>query len=133
MYNNDMVGVFFARGTSIMEARMMPAAEIPEPNAIIELKERSLHVRTNEHCTRPCCATEPVKSFQVVSKRLFQSREQSGSSSALDQVIGDRQWDELNCDKHHEWCSLFDSYSLISYLGLRSLAEPTLAAIVEVE
>jgi hypothetical protein len=144
MSNCEKAGVFFARGTDLIDARLMDPSEIPAPGSTIELKERSLHVRSTERCTRPCCKVEPTRLFKVLSSRTFASDERKAQEliqqgrgsevppSALMQVVDDRQWDEAACS-NHEWCNLFDSYTLSGYLGVDPMEEPHSAVIVEVE
>lgn len=142
--NCEKVGVFFALGNTMLEAKLLDMSELPAAGSLVELKERSLHVRSMERCTRPCCATEPTRMFRVVSTKTFGSDErkalqlcQEGRADevppeALQQVVEDRVWEESVC-RNHEWCSLFDTYTLDGYLGLSDFEEPHFAVIVDVE
>ena len=129
MANCEKVGVFFVRGNEMLEARLLADSELPKAGDSVRLKDRSLHVRINEHCTRPCCAHEPMRDFRVTSVRVLHSGK---TEDAFDQVLANRQWQESTCTAH-EWCRLFDSYSLAAYLGLEDFDLPGRAAIVDVE
>lgn len=106
------VAAFFARGGQLIDARVIESSQLPASGSLVTLHARDLHTRSTERCTRPCCATEPTAAFKVETVQAF-----SGGFEGLSEVVESRQWDEASC-RHHEWCSLFDSYSLLGYLGI---------------
>ncbi|MGD9681038.1 MAG: hypothetical protein AB7W16_07640 [Candidatus Obscuribacterales bacterium] len=107
------IALLFAKGDSLMECRLLAASEtMPCKGDRIELPVRDTHQRSTERCTRECCAVEPTATYVVRDS----SRTGSGWDG-LNAAIENRDWAEGRC-RHHEWCNLFDSYSLASYLGL---------------
>lgn len=104
------VPVFYALGNAFIEARLECRDAVPELGAVVTLKERSLHTRAHEHCTRPCCAEEPTRQYRVVALSAF------AGDNALQEVANYRAWEETLCNEH-EWCSLFDGYTLEGYLA----------------
>jgi hypothetical protein len=138
---SDEVAVFYAIGADMMEARLLQRAELPSVGAVIELKERSIHTRTSEHCTRPCCAVEPTRKFKVVNQTFYfnDKFDRTGATvpkaehepCPLQEVVDARPWVESLCLRH-DWCRLFDVYTLLSYLRIES-KQPAVAAIIDVE
>lgn len=123
------IALFFALGNQLHDCRMVDSDSVPAVGSTIELKERNLHTRSSEHCTRPCCAKEPTAQFRVLALSGF-----AGGWQGLSQVAEAREWEESAC-RRHEWCSLFDSYTLAGYLGLEldSESAPHAVVVVEVE
>lgn len=102
------IGVFFAEGNRMLGAkRVSNSSELPSVGETVRLPIRSLHQRSQEYCTRPCCAHEEEADFRVV--RVADKGDDQG-------VLSDRAWEEAVCE-NQEICTLFDYYSLIGYLG----------------
>src|SRR5271156_1141247 len=95
------IPVFYALGKSLIEARVESPESLPAPGATITLKERSLHTRGSENCTRPCCAVEATRQYTVKAVMTVKAQD------ALSRIVTARAWDEKTC-RRHEWCSLFD-------------------------
>jgi len=110
MSDQNLIALLFAEGERLIDCRLV--CELPPVGSAIELFERDTHVRSTEHCTRPCCAVEP-KAQYVVDSLAPKGAGWDGLNAAVD----DRDWEEGKCTLH-QWCDLFDSYSLAGYLRL---------------
>lgn len=124
-----IAAILFAEGGRLIECQIVASDAVPSPGAVVELFERDTHARSTEHCTRPCCQHEARVSHTVVAVKST-----GAGWDGLNAAIGDRQWDEEKCTRH-EWCNLFDSYSLASYLSLEPPFEemPDEVLLVEVK
>lgn len=121
------IALLFAEGERLIDCRIVD--ELPVAGQEIELYERDTHTRSTEHCTRPCCAVEPKAQYHIVSLTAIEGEGWDGLNRAID----NREWVEGQC-RRHEWCSLFDSYSVAGYLRLEPPFEemPVTTVIVEV-
>lgn len=126
--STSKTALFFAVGASLQDAVIIDGFNAPDIGNLVQLKSRSLHVRSTEHCTRPCCKDEGHAMFRVTGVRIFSAHEHG---DVINRVLSNRAWDEGTCRKH-EGCSLFDSYTLMSYLGIQDLEGVTNAAIIDV-
>lgn len=107
-----IIALLFAEGGRLIECRKVAPEAVPSPGASLELFERDTHARSTEHCTRACCREEAKVSHTVVALKAT-----GAGWDGLSAAIDDRHWDEAKCTRH-EWCNLFDSYTLASYLRL---------------
>lgn len=121
------VALLFAVGPRLIECHMACAKDIPFVGKELELLERDLHTRSTETCTRVCCRTEPTALYRVTAVK-----ETGASWDGLNAAIEDRAWEEGEC-KRHEWCNLFDSYTLASYLRLEPPFEGMPERVIVVE
>lgn len=121
------IALLFVEGERLIDCRL--ADHLPEIGSAIELFERDTHVRSTERCSRPCCAHEPVAPYVVDGLA-----DKGAGWDGLNAAIADRDWEEGKCTRH-EWCNLFDSYSLAGYLRLEPPFEdmPERVVLIEVK
>ncbi len=120
--------LLFAEGNRLIECRMVGSrSELPSAGDRLELFERDTHTRATERCTRPCCAVEPKTSYGVVSLTT-----KGAGWDGLTTATADREWVESQCTMH-DWCNLFDSYSLAGYLRLDFVDDPMPEEVIIVE
>lgn len=125
---NRGFALLFAEGMRLIECRMVQSREeLPSVGNRLELFERDTHTRLTERCTRPCCAVEPKASFSVVSLTM-----KGAGWDGLTNAVVDREWVESQCTLH-DWCNLFDSYSLAGYLRLDFVDDPMPEEVIIVE
>lgn len=125
---NKGFALLFAEGIRLIECRMVESRdELPAVESRIELFERDTHTRATERCTRPCCAVEPKTSYSVVSLTA-----KGAGWDGLTNAAADREWFESQCTLH-DWCNLFDSYSLAGYLRLDCVDDPMPEEVIIVE
>lgn len=125
---NRTVAILFAEGGRLIECQMVAPDAVPSQGTVLDLFERDTHARSTEHCTRACCQHEPKVSHTVVGIKAT-----GAGWDGLNAAIEVREWDEEKCTRH-EWCNLFDSYTLASYLRLEPPFEemPDEVLLVEV-
>lgn len=123
-----IIAILFAEGGRLIECQKVAPEAVPAQGAVVELFERDTHARSTEHCTRACCQHEAKVPHTVVGITAT-----GAGWDGLNAAIGDREWDEEKCTRH-EWCNLFDSYTLASYLQLEPPFEemPDEVLLVEV-
>lgn len=121
--------IFFACGKDLIDCRMAAKKEIPQAGSSVELPRRNLHQRSTSARPPEGSPENGTATYRVVSTTAF-----GAGWDGLNRVVDDRPWEEGECTDH-DWCDLFDSYTLASYLKLDTSFQhmPDDAIIIEVE